>query len=49
MLLQHCFEIYSNDGLIKACKLDSDGKVVEGQLVDMKPIEVIDLLIILIV
>jgi cytohesin len=26
----HCFEIYSNDGLIKACKLDSDGKVVEG-------------------
>lgn len=31
--LQYCFEIYSADnssGLIKACKTDSEGKVVEG-------------------
>lgn len=33
MSLQYCFEIYSADnssGLIKACKTDSEGKVVEG-------------------
>ena len=32
-LLQYCFEIYSADNsssLIKACKTDSEGKVVEG-------------------
>lgn len=31
---QYCFEIYSADNsssLIKACKTDSEGKVVEGQ------------------
>lgn len=33
ILFQYCFEIYSADnasGLIKACKTDSEGKVVEG-------------------
>ena len=33
--LQYCFEIYAADnssGLIKACKTDSEGKVVEGNL-----------------
>ena len=32
-LFQYCFEIYSADNsssLIKACKTDSEGKVVEG-------------------
>ena len=35
---QYCFEIYSADnssGLIKACKTDSEGKVVEGQKVSI--------------
>jgi len=33
LFFQYCFEIYSADnssGLIKACKTDSEGKVVEG-------------------
>ncbi|XP_072040455.1 cytohesin-1-like isoform X2 [Amphiura filiformis] len=30
---QHCFELYASDGreIIKACKTDADGKVVEGK------------------
>ena len=30
---QHCFELFASDGrdIIKACKTDADGKVVEGK------------------
>ena len=30
--LQHCFEIFSSTGVIKAWKKDSDGKVVKGKI-----------------
>jgi len=40
----HCFELFAQQGdIIKACKVDKEGKVVEGEWSSCHPLEILEI------